>query len=58
MKVSTDHWGQIVTDPTLVAHWPLDEAKGDISYDKVSVCDENKNEETRETGTLVTERGW
>ncbi|MFB0554869.1 MAG: kelch repeat-containing protein [Phycisphaerae bacterium] len=28
-----------VYDPTLVAHWPLDEAQGDVAYDNVAICD-------------------
>ncbi|MHC4518517.1 MAG: hypothetical protein ACYTAS_08010, partial [Planctomycetota bacterium] len=28
-----DHIGEDVEDPTLVAHWALDEAEGDIAYD-------------------------
>jgi len=26
-------------EPTLVAHWPLDEAQGDIAYDNTGTCD-------------------
>jgi hypothetical protein len=37
--IAMDHLGQIVTDPTLIAHWPLDETGGDIAYDRVSVYD-------------------
>lgn len=29
-------WGQPVDDPTLLAHWALDEAEGDIALDSVS----------------------
>ncbi len=28
-----------VNDPTLIAHWPLDEAQGDIAYDNAGTCD-------------------
>jgi len=37
-----------VGDPTLVAHWPLDEAQGDIAYDNVGTRD----------GTLVGDPVW
>jgi len=37
-----------VYDPTLVAHWPLDEAQGDIAYDNVGTRD----------GTLLGDPLW
>jgi hypothetical protein len=30
---------QEVNDPTLIAHWPLDEAQGDIAYDRAGLND-------------------
>jgi N-acetylneuraminic acid mutarotase len=49
-------WGQIVTDRTLIAHWPLDETQGDIAYDSVSVCDGilNGNPVWQPDGGMVT----
>ena len=32
-------WGQEVNDPTLVAHWRLDEAEGIVAYDTAGNCD-------------------
>jgi N-acetylneuraminic acid mutarotase len=32
-------WGQPVDDPTLIAHWTLDEAEGDIAYDSAGIND-------------------
>jgi hypothetical protein len=42
--------GQVVevNDPTLVAHWPLDEAQGDIAYDDANTRD----------GTLIGSPVW
>jgi hypothetical protein len=37
-----------VNDPTLIAHWPLDENEGDTAYNSVSVCD----------GTLIGGPVW
>jgi hypothetical protein len=37
--VLSEHLFEEVSDPTLVAHWALDETEGDIAYDSVSVCD-------------------
>ncbi|MHC4582880.1 MAG: LamG-like jellyroll fold domain-containing protein [Planctomycetota bacterium] len=39
LKVLAEHLFEDVNDPTLIAHWPLDEAQGDISYDNVGTCD-------------------
>jgi hypothetical protein len=35
----SEHLFEEVDDPTLVAHWPLDEAQGDIAYDDANTCD-------------------
>jgi N-acetylneuraminic acid mutarotase len=32
-------WGQEVNDPTLAAHWRLDEAEGIVAYDTAGNCD-------------------
>jgi len=37
--VLAEHLFEEVDDPTLIAHWPLDEAQGDIAYDKAGICD-------------------
>jgi len=37
--VLSEHLFEEVNDPTLIAHWPLDEVQGVIAYDEVSVCD-------------------
>jgi hypothetical protein len=39
LEVLMSHWGQEVKDPTLVAHWALDEAEGDIAYDSAGEND-------------------
>jgi len=39
LELLMSHWGQPVEDPTLVAHWALDETEGDIARDCVA---ENK----------------
>jgi hypothetical protein len=33
------YWGKPIDDPTLVAHWALDEEDGDIAYDGVGMND-------------------
>jgi hypothetical protein len=33
------YWDQEICDPTLVAHWELDEADGIIAYDSAGNCD-------------------
>jgi hypothetical protein len=48
LKVLSEHLFEDVNDPTLVAHWPLDEVQGVIAYDSVSVCD----------GTLMGDPVW
>jgi Tol biopolymer transport system component len=37
--VLAEHLFEEVYDPTLVAHWKLDEAEGDIAYDSIGVYD-------------------
>ena len=37
--VLSEHLFKEVDDPTLIAHWPLDEAQGDIAYDNAGICD-------------------
>jgi len=39
MKILAEHLFEEVDDPTLIAHWPLDEAQGDIAYNSVSDCE-------------------
>ena len=39
LEVFMTYWGQELEDPTLIAHWPLDETEGDIAYDSVGSCD-------------------
>jgi len=46
--VLSEHLFEIVNDPTLVAHWPLDEAQGIIAYDNAADCD----------GTLMNGPVW
>jgi len=37
--VLAEHLFEEVKDPTLIAHWPLDEAQGDIAYDNIGTSD-------------------
>jgi len=37
--VLAEHLFEEVNDSTLIAHWPLDEAQGDIAYDNAGTCD-------------------
>jgi Tol biopolymer transport system component len=39
LEVLMSYWEQTVEDPTLVAHWKLDEAEGSIAYDSAAVND-------------------
>ena len=48
LVVLAEHIGKNVDDPTLVAHWALDELEGDLAYDD---ADEN-------VGTLLGEPTW
>ncbi len=46
--VLAEHLFEDVNNPTLIAHWPLDEAQGDIAYDSAGTSD----------GTLVGVPVW
>jgi len=48
IKVLAEHLFEHVSDPTLVAHWPLDEAQGTTAYDNTANCD----------GTLMGSPVW
>ncbi len=48
LKVLAEHLFEEVDDPTLIAHWPLDEAQGDIAYDNAGTYD----------GTLLGDPVW
>ena len=48
LKVFMEHWGQEIPDPTLVAHWKLDEAQGITAADSVG----------SNHGTLVGDPAW
>ena len=37
--VLAEHLFEDVNDPTLIAHWPLDEGQGSIAYNSVANCD-------------------
>ena len=39
LVVLAEHLFEDVNDPTLIAHWPLDEAQGNIAYDNAGICD-------------------
>jgi len=39
LELLMSYWGQPVDDPTLIAHWALDEVEGDIAYDSAGVND-------------------
>jgi len=39
LELLMSYWGQPVDDPTLIAHWRLDETEGDIAYDSVGLND-------------------
>ena len=39
LKVLMEHWGQEIPDPTLVAHWKLDETEGTTAYDSTGSND-------------------
>jgi N-acetylneuraminic acid mutarotase len=39
LELLMSYWGQPVDDPTLIAHWALDEAEGDVAYDSAGVND-------------------
>jgi lysophospholipase L1-like esterase len=46
--VLAEHLFEEVSDPTLIAHWPLDEAQDAIAYDSAADCD----------GTLIGSPVW
>jgi hypothetical protein len=48
MVVLAEHLFEDVNDPTLIAHWPLDETQGDIAYNSAADCD----------GTLIGDPVW
>jgi hypothetical protein len=48
LAVLMNCWEQEAFDPSLVAHWPLDEAQGVIAYNNASDCD----------GTLINGPVW
>ncbi|KPJ88992.1 MAG: hypothetical protein AMJ53_16170 [Gammaproteobacteria bacterium SG8_11] len=39
LELLMSYWEQPVEDPTLIAHWALDEVEGDIAYDSAGVND-------------------
>ncbi|MHC4539710.1 MAG: two-component regulator propeller domain-containing protein [Planctomycetota bacterium] len=39
LELLMSYWGQPFDDPTLIAHWALDEAEGAFAYDNVGVND-------------------
>jgi len=39
LELLMSYWGQPIDDPTLIAHWALDEAEGEIAYDSAGVND-------------------
>jgi hypothetical protein len=46
--ILAEHLFEDVTDPTLISHWPLDEAQGGIAYNSAADCD----------GTLIGSPVW
>ena len=39
LELLMSYWGQEMDDPTLMAHWALDEAEGTVAYDSVGIND-------------------
>ena len=39
LELLMSHWGQPVDDPTLIAHWALDEVEGAVAYNSAGVND-------------------
>ena len=39
LELLMSYWGQPVDDPTLLAHWALDEIEGDTAYDSAGIND-------------------
>ncbi len=37
LELLLSYWGQPVDDPTLIAHWALDEVEGDTAYDSIGI---------------------
>ena len=37
--ILSEHLFEVVNDPALIAHWPLDETQGILAYDDVAHCD-------------------
>jgi N-acetylneuraminic acid mutarotase len=37
LELLMSHWERPIDDPTLIAHWTLDEAEGTVAYDSVGV---------------------
>jgi Tol biopolymer transport system component len=48
LKVLAEHLFEEADDPTLIAHWPLDEVQGITTYDNTANCD----------GTLIGDQAW
>jgi len=48
LKVLSENLFEDINDPTLVAHWSLDETEGDIAYNSAADCD----------GTLIGNPVW
>jgi hypothetical protein len=48
LEILMNYWGQGVNDPTLLAHWALDEVEGRVAADSVGTSD----------GTLVGNSLW
>lgn len=48
LEILMSYWGQELEDPTLIAHWALDEAEGIVAYTCAGTCD----------GTLVGDPVW
>ena len=39
LELLMSYWQQSVDDPTLIAHWAMDEEEGIIAYDSAGICD-------------------
>ncbi len=39
LQALMSYWGQEIKDPTLLAHWKLDETEGDVAYDSAAEND-------------------
>ena len=40
LEILMSHWGQEIVDPTMLAHWKLDETEGDIARDHTAGTDD------------------